>query len=721
MDSATDKQQDLGESVTRNQEQMLTESNNIQAKEHDSDSSYEYEYEYETESGSHTSRSQRNKQINVNNSPETKEKNTESTETVKNKAETEEIRSIPSDDPTFSISMISAQIATQLTQPLTVATDSTKASMEEMKKESDSSEYTYEYSDEEDKEPKVSVVQNEDIPIETKNPVNTDNADETDRNIDLPDEKEAQPINNIEETANTQDETIIKKEEKESELDIEIPRTSVNVDDMTTSVVFGESDYEHDMNKSPTTPQQKDEDTNSLTSNLYNAIDILTGQPSEDIQHSPKAEQKSDLSTPRKSPKYDEQKTPSPTSSRYKPPVSPFFQTTSNKVDLRLPPTPKTPVPSFVTQQMAPLAFRQMIKGTSRSPKRSGSNLNYKDVLYKKRQQESLLSHEEIKTLAGNILAGKGKKIDNPGTIADIVDELTNMKIDAMAEFNYKKSKQISDAITDLRMQFRIRDREAFQQERLEDLNKKINLAKDAIHQATQEWKQKKETFENICKSEQDEQEQRHFEDHQDLEDLWQQPKTIRKFSKKSPYLLQQLTIEKNLALVGNFTDAQAVQKINCRIEKFESEERTADMKDSFEFARERLIYDHAFEHQKLLHDQDLKRQVMLLQEKKDMEVYKNRLQALENVYAEESDYNKFVARKFKKSADFVLPMTCTLDGGSDIPPSGKSRVVTRDTENIMKVRAANVASPLKLPPLKFKKMKKPKKKNSSSLPNDSY
>jgi hypothetical protein len=92
-----------------------------------------------------------------------------------------------------------------------------------------------------------------------------------------------------------------------------------------------------------------------------------------------------------------------------------------------------------------------------------------------------------------------------------------------------------------------------------------------------------------------------------------------------------------------------------------------------------------------------------------DLEGMVNRREAVSKILQEESDYNTFIATKFRKPASVVVPMTAARSGG-DLPISSG-----RDPENMRLFKAATVATPLNLPPLKVKPLRKPKRKDPTS------
>jgi hypothetical protein len=93
-------------------------------------------------------------------------------------------------------------------------------------------------------------------------------------------------------------------------------------------------------------------------------------------------------------------------------------------------------------------------------------------------------------------------------------------------------------------------------------------------------------------------------------------------------------------------------------------------------------------------------------QKTKKIEKLTNRVKRLQVMVAEDGQLPNFVARKFKKGLEFVLPMTVTLDGGEDIPPAGKTRFFLGKIMHSF--REARAFGPLPLPALKVRHIRNP-------------
>jgi hypothetical protein len=81
-------------------------------------------------------------------------------------------------------------------------------------------------------------------------------------------------------------------------------------------------------------------------------------------------------------------------------------------------------------------------------------------------------------------------------------------------------------------------------------------------------------------------------------------------------------------------------------------------------------------------------------------------VKSLQTLIAEASQLENFVAKKFKKGPEFVLPMTVTADGGDDIPPPRITRQFM--AASIEEFRDARAFGPLALPSLRVRRVRNP-------------
>lgn len=388
-----------------------------------------------------------------------------------------------------------------------------------------------------------------------------------------------------------------------------------------------------------------------------------------------------------------------------------MFHTTAPKSRLQLPPPARTPTPEYARSIDSLEQFKSMLRGP---PKKKST---YWKFLRSKRQPESGLSYNEILAIAKNQLEKKPRRnpeLDNPAVVADVVDVLGNMKVESVQECNYVKSKRISETIDRLRATYRNQDRMNFHNERVEGLKRRLDNIKDEVHVTTEQWKRRQDDLKYMSKEELAALDEKHEEQMRELEEGWQTSSKARKFAKKSSALLHNLTIEKHLVLTGDFDRAAEMRKINHKIEKNEIEAKSHDREVSFEQARQHLLNTQERERQDLLTAQAGRKAVLKKRETHELNVLARRQQAVEGMVAEDGDYNNFCAKKFKKSAEVIVPMTVTMNGGSDIPVAGKARASMRDVDNLQTFRSSSVAAPLVLPPLQVKRLRKTKRLNES-------
>jgi hypothetical protein len=193
------------------------------------------------------------------------------------------------------------------------------------------------------------------------------------------------------------------------------------------------------------------------------------------------------------------------------------------------------------------------------------------------------------------------------------------------------------------------------------------------------------------------------------LEELWKEPRTTRKFSKKSSFLLNNLTIEKQMVLLGYFESATQMRKINAKTEKTEAALNYEALEGSFEYARDWLLIWQRDEKEDLIRNQEMRRALFSSAQSRAIEVLAKRHRAVELLMADEGDFNNFIRKRFRKPAEQICSMTVAINGTPDIPVPGPERGFSRDLEGFQRFRQASVASPLPIPPLKIKKARKSK------------
>jgi hypothetical protein len=292
------------------------------------------------------------------------------------------------------------------------------------------------------------------------------------------------------------------------------------------------------------------------------------------------------------------------------------------------------------------------------------------------------------------------------------------MRIDAMQRLEHPLCQRIDAAIASLRSGFRVRDRENFHHDRVAALELRLRDARAAIAQNAENCKRESEKLAAECAAEVRALEERHRIELEDFTGIWEGERTRRRFAKKSPALLNGLTIERKLALTGDFEAAESVRRRNLRLERDEVAGRASQMEGTFEVNRTMLLAEQDVEMRDLAKNHELKRGILRVRQAQGTEVVTNRQIAVNNMLQEEGDYARFMARKFKKPPGVVVPMSVALGPNADLPVP-KLNTVSREAETMMHVRAASVATPLNLPPLKAKPVRKSKVGKGTSRRGD--
>lgn len=364
------------------------------------------------------------------------------------------------------------------------------------------------------------------------------------------------------------------------------------------------------------------------------------------------------------------------------------------------------------TELKAPPEFIEMITGTPLK-KEDPPNL----LSIKNKEKESKVSSEEVIKMTDRILSGQKLNLYDPATIADIINELSNRRIQALRDQDYEKSKKMEQVVSSLRIDYRKRDRDLFYQDYVDDIKQRYDEGKENLKNTDQDWKNKLKQYDEMCLEELKALQEKQAGQNADLEEYWKSDEAYRKFNKKSPHLLLALQNQKNYALTGDLTGAAFLQRITRKLEAQEVEERATEMQLSYDRDKASLINSQKNEITNLKQFHEVQRHRLVKQYNNEMEICRSRIKTLEKMVEESSDFDKFCAKKFKKGADFVVPMSATINGGTDIPTCGKMRAMPRNKNILKSFRESVVSSPLQLPGVKMSKQtlrvidKKPKKK----------
>ena len=155
------------------------------------------------------------------------------------------------------------------------------------------------------------------------------------------------------------------------------------------------------------------------------------------------------------------------------------------------------------------------------------------------------------------------------------------------------------------------------------------------------------------------------------------------------------------MVLSGNLEEAELLKKENKLIEKEEIDLQYQAMTDSFEIAKAKLLLDHQEEISKQKIDHDFRKKSLIQEINTSIEIAEKRIQTTQLALDEGSNMEKFLAKKFKKSSDNILPLS-VMTGQDDLPPLQRTKGIGSHSFNLKE----NSFSPLTLPPLKPKNRK---------------
>lgn len=316
------------------------------------------------------------------------------------------------------------------------------------------------------------------------------------------------------------------------------------------------------------------------------------------------------------------------------------------------------------------------------------------------------LSHEEIVSIADNLLKGKKyPNLINPTTVAEVVKELDIRRIEALNQNEYLKSKRIGDIIESVKNQLYQADRDMMFKENIDTLKQKHQEAVDQYEETKAEWKKRHNEFVEKCKKEASDLQTKHENDMDDLGAKWTDPSMQRKFTKRSPYLLQQRAVEKYMVLAGNLEGAEEKKKINQQNERAEAQKKFMNMQESYESSRKQLIDAQNEELKQMQIQQEFKYRQMIVNEQNAFELCRRRIATAQRNLEEQSDIDKYLAKKFKKAPGTVLPLSA-INTFEDMPTFSRGKGYAKGDVG---KHVAPVPEPLQLPPLKVRQSKQHK------------
>lgn len=351
--------------------------------------------------------------------------------------------------------------------------------------------------------------------------------------------------------------------------------------------------------------------------------------------------------------------------------------------------------------------FYRMLLGSNSTPtsRLSNNNCTKKSASIPRPPSENL-SENEINAIVENLLKGKKyPNLNNPGTVAKVVKELDSRRIDALNKNEYLKSKKIGDIIEAVKNQMYQADRDLMFKENIETLKQRHQEALDAYEGAKAEWKKRHVDFVEKCKKEASDLQAKHDNDMADLGAKWTDPSMLRKFTKRSPYLLQQKAVEKYMVLAGNLEGAEETKKINQQNERAEAQRKFLNMQESYESSRKQLIESQNEEINQMKIQQEVRYRQMLVNEQDALELCRKRIVTAQRNLDEQSDVDKYLAKKFKKAPGTVLPLSA-INTFEDLPALSRGKGYAKGDVGR---HVTPKPEPLQLPPLKVRQSKQTK------------
>lgn len=366
---------------------------------------------------------------------------------------------------------------------------------------------------------------------------------------------------------------------------------------------------------------------------------------------------------------------------------------------------------AFYNDELSPRSrFKILIYGDpSKRAQTSLTRSYYNTIRNRSNAGTSQIDPSIIQSKADSLLNGKPLKVSDPYEVADIIDDLTGRKIEALANNDYKTSQKIKDTIESTRKQFRINDREKLHKQVVAKLEERNNESIQELNATKQKWKKKHQVHQQENTQCLIDLQNRHQTQHEQLETDWTKPKIIHKFDKRSPSLLDNRQKEHYMLLAGMYTEADQMKRINARLEKREITDRKFEMGHHFKLARGALIHKQSEEVDNVKMDIVIGDDIFNMREKRELDVRLKRLQATQRNLEDEKNVDNFVAKRFKRPKTAVVPSTVmvTKDTYDDIPvrPRGNS-TMSHNVQDMMTIRKKNIVTPLPIQPLAIKKYK---------------
>jgi hypothetical protein len=164
------------------------------------------------------------------------------------------------------------------------------------------------------------------------------------------------------------------------------------------------------------------------------------------------------------------------------------------------------------------------------------------------------------------------------------------------------------------------------------------------------------------------------------------------------------------MLLSGDLMGADQMKKINVHTEKVELQQRQREMTDHFELARAQLKKRQELDTEKLRMDQEYQQKHLADREKFDLVVKTRRVEATQRIFTEEKDYARFITKKFRKSAEIVVPTTVVAyrDVKGDLPAIARGKIAPPGVAQMLELRTRIEVTRLPLAPLAVKHYRPP-------------
>ncbi|KAH0795761.1 hypothetical protein GPJ56_000339 [Histomonas meleagridis] len=190
-----------------------------------------------------------------------------------------------------------------------------------------------------------------------------------------------------------------------------------------------------------------------------------------------------------------------------------------------------------------------------------------------------------------------------------LLQHLSRRKVEAIEKQDYDKGDQLNTALINIRkslqsytMQTDAQNEQQITRARLQEVREEYSHMEDEWDHRLKELQQKMDDQEKELKEKQE-------NEIKTFTDEWNDPKSLNEFNKPSPILIQIRSVEKNMALTGDFKGAKAMKKRGEELEKKETREAQAKAEASMRRAYACLERKHQREleaHKRLAHKMKL-------------------------------------------------------------------------------------------------------------------